>query len=118
VVTNQTSAYGFTTRQALAAVDVRRNYLIGDRSNDIVAGRAAGLYTVFPDREWRQAVRKVLAREAKHEGGSAADADALVMATPVAALWGCQPSSGNWIEYTCLDHPAAHHHRPSHLNAR
>ena len=63
-------------------IDVRRSYLVGDRSNDIVAGRAAGLYTVFLDRGYaeplleppdarvgslRQAVRKILAREANME---------------------------------------------------
>jgi len=63
-------------------IDVRRSYLVGDRSTDIVAGRAAGLYTVFLDRGYaerqleppdarvgslRQAVRKILAREASME---------------------------------------------------
>jgi D-glycero-D-manno-heptose 1,7-bisphosphate phosphatase len=63
-------------------IDVSRSYLVGDRSNDIVAGRAAGLYTVFLDRGYaeplleppdaragslRQAVRKILAREASME---------------------------------------------------
>jgi D-glycero-D-manno-heptose 1,7-bisphosphate phosphatase len=28
-------------------VDVRRSYLVGDRTTDNVAGRAAGLYTVL-----------------------------------------------------------------------
>jgi D-glycero-D-manno-heptose 1,7-bisphosphate phosphatase len=60
-------------------INIRRSYLVGDRSTDIVAGRAAGLYTVFLDRGYaeplleppdarvgslRQAVRKILAREA------------------------------------------------------
>jgi D-glycero-D-manno-heptose 1,7-bisphosphate phosphatase len=63
-------------------IDVSRSYLVGDRSTDIVAGRAAGLYTVFLDRGYaepqleppdarvrslRQAVRKILAREASME---------------------------------------------------
>jgi D-glycero-D-manno-heptose 1,7-bisphosphate phosphatase len=63
-------------------INVRRSYLVGDRSTDIVAGRAAGLYTVFLDRGYaepqlerpdvrvgslRQAVRKILAREASME---------------------------------------------------
>jgi D-glycero-D-manno-heptose 1,7-bisphosphate phosphatase len=63
-------------------IDVSRSYLVGDRSTDIVAGRAAGLYTVFLDRGYaeplleppdakvgslRQAVRQILAREASME---------------------------------------------------
>jgi D-glycero-D-manno-heptose 1,7-bisphosphate phosphatase len=63
-------------------IDVRRSYLVGDRSTDIVAGRAAGLYTMFLDRGYaeplleppdarvgslRQAVREILAREASME---------------------------------------------------
>ena len=63
-------------------IDVRRSYLVGDRSTDIVAGRAAGLYTIFLDRGYvepllaspdarvrslRQAVSKILAREASME---------------------------------------------------
>jgi D-glycero-D-manno-heptose 1,7-bisphosphate phosphatase len=63
-------------------IDVRRSYLVGDRSSDIVAGRAAGLYTIFLDRGYaepllerpdarvrslRQAVRKILARDASME---------------------------------------------------
>jgi D-glycero-D-manno-heptose 1,7-bisphosphate phosphatase len=63
-------------------IDVTRSYLVGDRSTDIVAGRAAGLYTVFLDRGYaeplleppdakvgslRQAVRQILAREASME---------------------------------------------------
>jgi D-glycero-D-manno-heptose 1,7-bisphosphate phosphatase len=63
-------------------INVRRSYLVGDRPTDIVAGRAAGLYTVFLDRGYaepllerpdatvgslRQAVRKILAREASME---------------------------------------------------
>ena len=63
-------------------IDVSRSYLVGDRSTDIVAGRSAGLYTVFLDRGYaepllepadarvgslRQAVRWILAREASME---------------------------------------------------
>ena len=63
-------------------IDIRRSYLVGDRATDIVAGRAAGLYTVFLDRGYaeplldspdawaeslRQAVSKILAREASME---------------------------------------------------
>ena len=63
-------------------IDVRRSYLVGDRSTDIVAGRTAGLYTVFLDRGYaepllvppdarvrslREAARKILAREASME---------------------------------------------------
>jgi D-glycero-D-manno-heptose 1,7-bisphosphate phosphatase len=63
-------------------INVTRSYLVGDRPTDIVAGRAAGLYTVFLDRGYaeplleppdarvgslRQAVRKILAREASME---------------------------------------------------
>jgi D-glycero-D-manno-heptose 1,7-bisphosphate phosphatase len=63
-------------------INVRLSYLVGDRPTDIVAGRAAGLYTVFLDRGYaeplleppdarvgslRQAVRKILAREASKE---------------------------------------------------
>jgi D-glycero-D-manno-heptose 1,7-bisphosphate phosphatase len=63
-------------------IDVRHSYLVGDRATDIVAGRAAGLYTVFLDRGYtepllaspdarvrslRQAVSKILAREASME---------------------------------------------------
>jgi D-glycero-D-manno-heptose 1,7-bisphosphate phosphatase len=60
-------------------IDVRHSYLVGDRATDIVAGRAAGLYTIFLDRGYaeplieqpdlrvgslRQAMRRILAREA------------------------------------------------------
>ena len=63
-------------------IDIPRSYLVGDRATDIVAGRAAGLYTVFLDRGYaeplldspdawaeslRQAVSKILAREASME---------------------------------------------------
>jgi D-glycero-D-manno-heptose 1,7-bisphosphate phosphatase len=72
------------------SIDVRRSYLVGDRSTDIVAGRAAGLYTVFLDRGYaeplleppdaragslRQAVRKILAREASREASHGAFKD-------------------------------------------
>ena len=68
-------------------IDVHHSYLIGDRATDIVAGLAAGLYTIFLDRRYaellierphlrvdslRQAVRKILAREADD---AAADGD-------------------------------------------
>jgi D-glycero-D-manno-heptose 1,7-bisphosphate phosphatase len=71
-------------------IDVSRSYLVGDRSTDIVAGRAAGLYTVFLDRGYaeplleppdaragslRQAVRKILAREASREASHGAFTD-------------------------------------------
>jgi D-glycero-D-manno-heptose 1,7-bisphosphate phosphatase len=63
-------------------IDVKRSYLVGDRSTDILAGRAAGLYTIFLDRGYaeplleppdarvgslRQAVRKILSRETSTE---------------------------------------------------
>ena len=32
------------------AIDLRRSFLVGDRAQDILAGRAAGCYTVFVDR--------------------------------------------------------------------
>jgi D-glycero-D-manno-heptose 1,7-bisphosphate phosphatase len=68
-------------------IDVDHSYLIGDRATDIVAGLAAGLYTIFLVRRYaellierphlrvdslRQAVRKILAREADD---AAADGD-------------------------------------------
>jgi D-glycero-D-manno-heptose 1,7-bisphosphate phosphatase len=68
--------------QTAWGIDVSRSYLVGDRATDIVAGRAAGLYTVFLDRGYaeplleppdarvgslRQAVRQILAREASME---------------------------------------------------
>jgi D-glycero-D-manno-heptose 1,7-bisphosphate phosphatase len=68
--------------QTAWGIDASRSYLVGDRATDIVAGRAAGLYTVFLDRGYaeplleppdarvgslRQAVRQILAREASME---------------------------------------------------
>jgi D-glycero-D-manno-heptose 1,7-bisphosphate phosphatase len=68
--------------QTAWGIDVSRSYLVGDRATDIVAGRAAGLYTVFLDRGYaeplleppdarvgslRQAVRQILTREASME---------------------------------------------------
>jgi D-glycero-D-manno-heptose 1,7-bisphosphate phosphatase len=59
--------------------DPARSYMVGDRWSDIVAGRAAGLYTVFVDRGYsevlterpdvtvrslREAVSHILTREA------------------------------------------------------
>jgi D-glycero-D-manno-heptose 1,7-bisphosphate phosphatase len=68
-------------------IDPARSYFVGDRWNDIVAGKAAGLYTVFVDRGYaeplieppdvkvgslRQAVRKILDREAGRETANGA----------------------------------------------
>jgi D-glycero-D-manno-heptose 1,7-bisphosphate phosphatase len=68
-------------------IDVRHSYLVGDRATDIVAGRAAGLYTIFLDRGYaeplieqpdlrvgslRQAMRRILAREADETAASGA----------------------------------------------
>jgi D-glycero-D-manno-heptose 1,7-bisphosphate phosphatase len=68
--------------QTAWGIAASRSYLVGDRATDIVAGRAAGLYTVFLDRGYaeplleppdarvgslRQAVRQILAREASME---------------------------------------------------
>jgi len=36
------------------AIDLRRSFLVGDRAQDILAGRAAGCYTVFVDRGYRE----------------------------------------------------------------
>jgi D-glycero-D-manno-heptose 1,7-bisphosphate phosphatase len=70
------------------SIDVRHSYLVGDRATDIVAGLAAGLYTLFLDRGYaellverpdlrvgslRQAVRRILAREANESEARVAD---------------------------------------------
>jgi len=70
------------------SIDVRRSYLVGDRATDIVAGVAAGLYTLFLDRGYaellieqpdlkvgslRQAVRRILTREADEAAARGAD---------------------------------------------
>ncbi len=35
-------------------VDLAESYMVGDRAGDVVAGRAAGCYTVFVDRNYRE----------------------------------------------------------------
>ncbi len=52
-------------------IDLARSFLVGDRWHDIVAGRAAGCYTVFVDRGYREP-RPV-------------EADAIVRSFPAAA---------------------------------
>jgi D-glycero-D-manno-heptose 1,7-bisphosphate phosphatase len=46
-------------RQAIQrwGIDAAGSYMVGDRWSDIVAGHAAGLYTVFVDRRYVEALR-------------------------------------------------------------
>ena len=45
------------------SIDLARSYMVGDRAGDVIAGRAAGCYTVFVDRNYRETPR--LAVDAK-----------------------------------------------------
>ena len=56
---------------ARLGIDLTRSFVVGDRQHDILAGRAAGCYTVFVDRGYREP-RPV-------------DADAIVRSFPAAA---------------------------------
>ena len=68
------------------AIDLRRSFVVGDRAQDIIAGRAAGCYTVFVDRGYREpppaepdavvrslpaAVRRIIAVTTKTTSGEA-----------------------------------------------